>query len=155
MEDTRTEAEKEEARKRKLANLKTFRPVSELTEEERKEQDEIRAKGKQAIKEYHQRKKTLKEQAEVLLNTVLSREQLVKIVGDSAELIKDSDCTVQTALLISALREATENGNVKAMEFLRDTSGQRPKDVIDTNLNVMSDADKQLLEKVSKRLNVV
>lgn len=51
----------------------------------------------------------------------------------------------------SMLSEAINNGNVKAAQFVRDTVGEMPT-VKQEVTNTMSDGDKALLEKVSKRL---
>lgn len=152
----RTEAEKEAVKQKKLANLKTFKPLNELSDEEREKQRALAVKGGLARQEQVKQRKTFKQQAVALLNTTLSREQAKMIVGDSIDLIPDEDLTVQTALLISALREATENGNVKAMEFIRDSSGNKPKEelTLDASL-VTTEQDRKLLENVSNRLNVV
>lgn len=44
--------EKEERKKRRLANLKPFKPYSELTEEEKQRQHELSVKGGQKTENY-------------------------------------------------------------------------------------------------------
>lgn len=72
---------------------------------------EIAKKAQQRSVESRKRNKTLKEELELLL---LSDER-------------------QTKISLALLQEAL-NGNVKAFEVIRDTIGQKPKDVIE-NIN--------------------
>lgn len=43
-------------------------------------------------------------------------------------------------------------GDVKAAQFLRDTAGEKPAEAIDLNANVITEADKALIEKLKNRL---
>lgn len=43
-------------------------------------------------------------------------------------------------------------GDVKAAQFLRDTAGEKPADSLDLNANVITEADKALIEKLKGRL---
>lgn len=45
-------------------------------------------------------------------------------------------------------------GDVKAAQFLRDTAGEKPADTVDLNANVITEADKALLEKLKHRTGV-
>ena len=91
----------------------------------------------------------MKESLNVLLSMEVSREKAVEISGDSTI---NGTMTVQDALMIRAIKTAQE-GNVMALEFIRDTSGNRLKDEIQIDGNViMTDADRQLLENIRKRL---
>lgn len=146
---------KEEARKRQLANLQVFKPYKDLTDEERELQHQLAVKGGKARGEQVKKAKTMKEQCLTLLETKLSREQAEQMIGQSTELIADEDLTVQTVLLMSAIREVTENGNSQMAVFLRDTSGQKPKDEISLDASLITtEQDRSLLEKVEKRLSV-
>ena len=66
----------------------------------------------------------------------------------------DENLTIQEIVTALALNIAQEDGNVKALEFLRDTSGQKPKDVQEIKADIMTESDKRLLENVAKRVNV-
>lgn len=143
---------KEEAKQRRLANLKPFKPYKDLTAEELEHQKELTLKGGIARGEQAKHQKSMKEQALTLLNTRLTREQAERICGQSTELLEDYDLTVQGALLLSAVREVTENGNCRFAEFLRDTSGQAPKQQIEVQADVMTDADRELIANVQKRI---
>lgn len=146
---------KEEARKRQLANLKPIRKFDEMTEEERQKAREIVVKGGKARGEQMKKCKSMKEQALTLLETKLSKDQAKQMIGESAELLADEDLTIQSVLLLSAIREVTENGNSQMAVFLRDTSGQKPKDEISLDASLITtEQDRSLLEKVEKRLSV-
>jgi hypothetical protein len=45
-------------------------------------------------------------------------------------------------------------GDVKAYTALRDTAGEKPADTVDLNANVMTEADKTLIEKLKKRTGI-
>ena len=91
----------------------------------------------------------MKESLTLLLETEVSKDKAREISGDSTI---NGTMTIQDALMIRAIKTAQE-GNVKALEFIRDTSGNRLKDEIQIDGNViMTDADRQLLENIRKRL---
>jgi hypothetical protein len=45
-------------------------------------------------------------------------------------------------------------GDVKAAQFLRDTAGEKPADTVDLNANVMTEADKALIDKLKNRTGI-
>ena len=125
-----------------LANLK---PFETLTEEEARE---IRIKGGKAVQEKKRKQKSMKESLNALLSMELSKEKAEEISGE----VLEGGMTMQEALMIRAIRTATE-GNVKALEFIRDTSGNKPKEEIAIDGNViMTEADRRLLDNLSRRL---
>jgi len=151
--DKRTEQERIEAHKRKVANLVPFKKENALTEEERQKQHDIVVKGGIARGEQVKKAKSMKEQALTLLNTKLSRKEAERLIGDKAELIEDTDLNVQSVLMVRAFMALLEDGNIKSAEFLRDTSGQKPKEEIAIDGNViMTEADRRLLDNLSRRL---
>lgn len=87
-------------------------PCNQRTKEEVRE---IGRKGGIASGDARRAKKTMREVLEILLETV----------------DKDSDKTNIEVMMASAVRKAM-NGDLKAMEFVRDTSGQKP----DTQITV-------------------
>ena len=129
------------------ANL---RPLNTLSKEERSKIASLggKARVKQKIEQ-----KNLRETALTLLNTPISKEQAKTFIGNDAELIDEKDLTMQSVLTVRAMRALLDDGNIKAYETLRDTSGQRPKDEISIDTNViMTAADRHLLENIRKRL---
>jgi len=136
-------------------NLKSYKPYSELTEEERKKQHENSVKGGLARGEQMRKEKTLKETALKVLETRLTRDNAVKMLGDKAELISDDDLTIQSVLTVRLIDALLQEGNCKAYELLRDTSGQKPVDAstIDLSADIMTPADRKLLENITRHLS--
>lgn len=142
---------KEQMRQKRLANLRPLKKFEDLTEEEREKQMAIVTKGGKARGEQIKKAKTLKETTLNLLECKLSKEQATLLIGDDVELLEDAP-TVQGVLTIRMLQEVLQNGNTRAMEYLRDTSGQKPTHEIELSADIMTNADRELLEKVSARL---
>ena len=125
---------------------KNLTPFGTLSPEKQKE---ISIKGGLARQKQVKERQTMKETLNVLLNMELSRDKAVEISGDSTI---NGTLSMQEALMIRAINTAKE-GNVKALEFIRDTSGNRLKDEISIDNNViMTNADRKLLENIQKRL---
>ena len=55
-------------------------------------------------------------------------------------------------MIIAAAAKQASRGNVKAMEFLRDTIGQKPSDKLEANVTALTPEDKEMLERISRRL---
>lgn len=54
--------------------------------------------------------------------------------------------------LIEAQYERAMTGDTKAAQFIRDTVGEKPAEAVDLNANIMTEADKALMEKLRSRL---
>ena len=96
-----------------MANEQNLIRNEDLTPTERRERA---SKAGKASAEARRRRKTLKEELELLL-----------------EKMEDGQ-TNQERMSISLFKEAIK-GNTKAFEIIRDTVGEKPKDVIDANVN--------------------
>ena len=100
---------------------------SEMTPEQRAEY------GRQGgIKsgETKRKKKAMKETLEVLLSMPMKDGKISDIEGiKNFASLKGKNISVQEALVISMIQKAMK-GDVKAAEFLRDTSGQKPNDTM-------------------------
>lgn len=94
-------------------------PMSERTKEE---QRIIAIQGGKASGEARRRKKNMRECLELLLSLDVKnpkvREQLAKLG------VEDEQMTNEMAMMVSALNKATK-GDIQAMNFVRDTSGQQ------------------------------
>lgn len=94
-------------------------PMSERTKEE---QRIIAIQGGKASGEARRRKKNMRECLELLLSLDIKnpkvREQLAKLG------VEDEQMTNEMAMMVSALNKATK-GDIQAMNFVRDTSGQQ------------------------------
>lgn len=125
---------------------KNLTPFGTLSPEK---QREISIKGGLARQKQVKERQSMKETLNVLLSMELSRDKAVEISGDSTI---NGTLTMQEALMLRAVNTA-KDGNVKALEFIRDTSGQKPKEEISIDNNiVMTDADRKLLENIKNRL---
>lgn len=56
------------------------------------------------------------------------------------------------AIIAAAARQATR-GNVRAMDFVRDTIGQKPSENINAAITGLTEEDKQMLQNIQSRLN--
>ncbi len=105
---------------------------------------EIRVKGGKALQAKLKERRTFAETIEIMLRKKASKEA-IETLG------LDEDATTQDAV-IAAMLKASGEGDTKAAVFIRDTVGEKPIDRKEISAEVMTDADKKLLEKVSKRL---
>ena len=143
------------AKEKSLNNLRPFAKANEeLTEEEKQRQHEIRSKGGKARVLQIERQKTLKELANELLNAKVSRERAQNILGDVADNISEDSLTNGALMLGAMLNEVFENKTAKSAEFLRDTSGQKPKDEINITAETMTEADRSLMANIAERLGI-
>lgn len=95
---------------------------------------EIAKKGGDASAETYARRKTFKESITILLNS------------------KDKDGVSMQDKIVEAMANKAMDGCVGAFEALRDTVGEKPSDSV--SLDVMTEGDKKLMEKLMKRLGV-
>lgn len=122
-----------------------------LTQRTKEEQKDLRVKGGIASGVARRKKKNLKELAGMLLDTQIVDKTRIEAVAEGMGIkIPNNDVTVGLSILLSMAREA-QDGNYKAAEFIRDTSGQKPVNEVTLDANVMTDADRQLLDNVLKR----
>lgn len=97
-------------------NLKT--PTSEEARENGR-------KGGIASGEARKKKKQLKELAEVILDNKIKNEAVIEDMKDKFPELNIEDITYGLMLLLKQYEKA-KDGDAKAFELLRDTSGQRP-----------------------------
>lgn len=143
---------KEERRKRSLANLRPLKKSSDCTPEELEEQRAIRSKGGLKNRELYKENKTLKEVTLKLLNANISKDTALKYVDEKTLESLGEDITMQEVLTARMIQEVLENGNTKAIEFLRDTSGQKPTTELEINADIVTAADRALLDKFKSNL---
>lgn len=152
-QNTPRERTKEEIRAIQNANLRMFKPCSEMTEEELQRREEIKEKARQGTREYHKKKKTMNELAKALLEKSVTKEQVERILGEDSQLLdNEDDLTVAQVLNARMLQEAIQ-GNARAYELLRDTGGFAPKKEVELQADIITDADKSLIENLNQRLS--
>ena len=122
-------------------------PFNKLSEEEQKE---IRSKGGKASGEARRKKRDMREVAKAILEHAMNEAQIDEVLGSSKDLL-DGDKSVMAVLTARMVQEAGK-GSYKHYETLRDTAGFKPKDEIDISADIMTDADRELVEKVNRRL---
>ena len=96
---------------------------------------EIQRQGAEALHAVRLQRRTFKEQADILL----------------ARIDKETGNTGIEDITIAMIERALA-GDVKAYTALRDTAGEKPTEAIDLNANVITEADKALIEKLKNRL---
>ena len=98
-----------------------------------KELQEAGRKGGIKSGETKRNKKAMKETLELLLSMPLKNKKLVEPeqIKSFADL-NGKNIDIQTAILIAQIQKALK-GSVASAEFLGDTAGQRPEDIINLN----------------------
>lgn len=141
-----------EENERYLLNLRKRIPFNQMDPEKVKE---IRRKGAEAVNQLHGEKKTAK-QALASVLTLKATDEVVKaadIDPKIAERLKrdNPNATLYDLIQAVAVGRALE-GNVKAMEYVRDTHGDAPIKQIEVTENITTEADRELMRQLSERL---
>lgn len=121
-------------------------PANMRTPEERRA---LSAKGGQIAAEKARKKRDFKEAVRVLLETDVPLSEIKEELGEYAKML-EGDSSAMSVMAVSMIKQAIM-GNHKAFETARDTAGYKPKDEISIEAP-MTDADREMLERVSKRL---
>ena len=136
-----------------ISNLIPLKPDSELTPEEIQRKHDIVVAGGKARAEQRRQQRSMKESAKILLNMSVSKGLAKQTLGKDADISGIE--TMQDLLIARMIREALENGNTKAAEFIRDTSGNKPTAELEITADIVTAADKALIDKVANRLGMV
>lgn len=140
-----------EGRARSNANL---RPIA-LTERTPEEQKAIRRKGQAAQQASLRRKKALRDICTELLGMTCPKGaanlgELTNAAKEAAE-GRGQPLDVYEAALLAQLARALQ-GDTRAAEFVRDSAGDKPGEVVQSAGEPITAADLELLRKVSARL---
>lgn len=92
-----------------MANNENLKPLNQLCKEDAKK---IQSKGGKARAKKIQEKKQM-------------REDLIALLSDDIIDKNGKKINTQKAMLMSSIKQAL-NGNIKALEFIRDTIGEKP-----------------------------
>ena len=114
-------------------NDKNLIPNSERSPSEVRENGR---KGGIASGKARRKKRDMREAAKVLLDTEVKNSRLRRKMKDNG--IDDNELTNQMAVLLSMFMSAV-NGNVRAAEFLRDTAGYNPSEMLKQEANEIED----------------
>lgn len=125
--------------------LKNLMPIQEVNA--RKTREERIESARKAGKASAQKRRDTRTLKEIMLELLASEapEEDIKKYGLPAGA---SNSMVMSA---AAARKA-RNGDLKALEIVRDTAGQMPTKEVALSAEVYTDADKALIDKVAKRL---
>lgn len=144
-----------EPHERYLLNLRKRKPFNQWDKDE---MHAVAVKGGEAVQKLHGKRKSAKDAlADVL--TLKATDEIVQSAGIdpaiAAKLRRDNpDATLYDLIQAVAVGRALE-GNVKAMEYVRDTHGDAPVKQVEISENITTDADRALLKEINERLQSV
>ena len=124
-----------------------------LADRTTEEKRAIGIKGGKASGEARRKKKTMKEQAQLLLSLAVKNPKLKKAMADIG--IEETEQTNQMAMIISMMNKAISKGDVQAFNSLQATIGEEPtkkvEQTIDTTVvkqqkNAIDDVVSQMQE---------
>lgn len=148
--------DKEELKRRQIANgynhIGNLKKWDDMSPEELKA---IKQKGQKATVEIVKQKKRIKDITESLLNMSASDIASNVLNEEIAEKLKGTDITLYDLIIAKQIEVALTSGSVKSAEFLRDSNGDKPTDKVQTDITVMTDSDRQLIEMLSDRIEVL
>ena len=117
---------------------------------------EIHSKGAQAVNKLHGEKKSAKQILDNVL-TLLVDDQIIDgadLPPEIANKLKKSNKDITMYELIQTVAAGrAAAGNMKAYELIRDTYGDKPVEKVELQADVMTDTDRELLQKISARLD--
>lgn len=120
--------------------------MAQRTEEERRE---LGRKGGLKTQERNRLNRTAQEVMQMYLNCKISRSVAREKLGDRADLLP-KDATLFDLITLRQIMES-EDGNTKAFEVVRDTAGFKPTEKQEITAEIMTEADRALLELIAKR----
>ena len=134
-----------------FANLKPI-PITTRPPEERKA---ICSKGGKAAQRLQGERKTAKESLERMLSILATPEILEAADIETAlrERLKreNPNMTIYDVVNAAAIGKAI-GGSMQAAQYGRDTNGDKPKDEIQIESNIMTDADREMLQAIRQRM---
>ena len=117
--------------------------LSDRTKEERQQ---IGSLGGKKTKENRDNKKNFNELAKALLDLTVSDSMIKETLENPDTMIDNS----YGSLILAAIAQGAKNGSFKCAEFIRDTAGYKPKNEIELQADIMTDADRSLIDKALK-----
>lgn len=111
---------------------------------------DIQVAGGKAVQATLKQRRSLRESLDYILSKHVDNPE--QMIGANTDKLP-KDCTLGDLLTMSMVNAAILDGDTKAATFVRDTAGEKPVDQQEISANVMTDADRALLAKVSKRVD--
>ena len=106
--------------------------------------NEARKKGGETLQATLKQRRTFKEAIDIMLKSQANAREL-------EEVGLEKGATNLDVIIAAALKQAGR-GNVKAMDFLRDTAGEKPVEQLNADITGLSEEDRQMLENIKNRL---
>ena len=133
---------------------KNLRPIP-ITQRDPEERREICQKGAQAVNKIRGEEKTAKQSLDRMLS-ILATEDILNsadIETSLAERLRreNPDMTLYDAMNAAAIGRAL-SGNVKAMEYVRDTRGDAPVKQVEITENVTTESDRAMMAQLAEML---
>ena len=111
--------------------------------------DDIRVEGGKTLQARLQQRKSNREILEDIARKNTPLEELERLgLEDNSE--NNMLVAANYAAVLKAIR-----GDIKALEYVRDTLGEKPADKISAEVTALTPEDKEMLERVQKRLEEV
>lgn len=105
---------------------------------------EIQSKGAQALNAKKAQRRSFADALAVMLCQKAKKNDI-----EDFNLSEDADNL--DVIIASALRQSAR-GNVKAMDFIRDTIGEKPTERLTADVTALTMEDREMLERINKRL---
>lgn len=118
--------------------------LKDRTVEERKE---IVRKAHKAREENKEREKSMNDLAKALLRQEAPEEEIEEVLGNNRSSLLDNS---YASLILAAMVKGAKEGSFKCAEFIRDTAGYKPKNEVELQADIMTEADKSLIDKALK-----
>ena len=119
-----------------------------LADRTTEEQRAIATQGGIASGVARRKKKTMREQAELLLSLAVKNTKMKKAMSDLG--IEETEQTNQMAMIISMMNKAITKGDVQAFNSLQATIGEKPIEKIEADVTNNNDELKNILEQIKK-----
>ena len=116
----------------------------------------VNSNGGKKASENRQRKRNFQETARYFLSLKATKSQIKDnidpaiLANMTEEEIKAID---QQDIIIARAVELAMAGSKDHLIILRDSAGDKPTDKVQSEVNIMTDSDRALIDKLSKRLN--
>ncbi|MBF1000532.1 MAG: hypothetical protein HXK84_00640 [Lachnospiraceae bacterium] len=116
--------------------------VNTLKGRDHAESEEYRHRGYKTMEINRARKKSFREAIEAAIYS--------KAASKTREKYRlDEDATILDGV-IAAMIEASDKGNVRAAEFMRDTVGEKPVERTEISASLITEADRALMDKLQE-----
>lgn len=118
--------------------------VHQFDKKTAEEQQAIARMGGKKSGEVRRQKKTMREQAELLLSLAVKNPKLKKAMADIG--IEDDEQTNQMAMIIAMMNKAISKGDVSAFNSLQATIGEKPIEKVEHSGSVPVVIDNDIKE---------